>query len=193
MKKWKMVWVIAALALLPALSATAQAAMYMEGYVGGNGASNLGSTATVIGGWRLGVWFVPEGVLGLKYPNWLKHFGFYTDISVHGISSDRRELQGDGYIATFAFMPAVRWGFVKDEEVPFGRFQPYLAVGPAIFHADFNNFSGAKVSAALVMDAGIRGMLSRKFSVDVFFRYRYAQQNVTYNLFSGCVGFSYHF
>lgn len=193
MRRPKLAYFIAALALLLALSTAAPAAMYVEGYVGGNGASNLGGTATVIGGWRLGVWFVPEGVLGLKYPDWLKHFGFYTDISVHGINSNRSELRGDGYISTFAFMPVVRWGFVKDEEVPFGRFQPYLGVGPAIFFVNFDSFNGARVSSALVMDAGIRGMLSRKFSVDVFFRYRFAQQNVTYNLFSGCVGFSYHF
>ena len=192
MKKQKMVRFIAALALLLALSTVAQAALYVEGYVGGN-TSNLGGSPSVIGGWRLGTWFVPEGALGLNYPKWMRNFGFYTDISISQINSNRSSLQGTGYIATWGFMPVVRFGFVKDDEVPFGRFQPYLGIGPATFLARFNNFSGSKVSAALMMDAGVRYMFNRKFSMDLFLRYRYARQNVTYNLFSGMAGIAYHF
>lgn len=192
MKKQKMVCCIAALALLLALSTVAQAAMYVEGYVGGN-TSNLGGSPSVIGGWRLGTWFVPEGALGLNYPKWMRNFGFYTDISISQINSNRSSLQGTGYIATWAFMPVVRCGFIKDDEVPFGRLQPYLGIGPATFLARFDNFSGSKVSAALMMDAGVRYMFNRKFSMDLFLRYRYARQNVTYNLFSGIAGIAYHF
>jgi hypothetical protein len=192
MKKQQGVCLIAALALLLALSTMAQAAMYVEGYVGGN-ASNLGGSATVIGGWRLGMWFVPEGALGLKYPKWMKCLGFYTDISINSINTDRSSLQGTGYIATFGFMPVLRLGFIKDDEVPFGRFQPYLSIGPAIFLARFNNFSGSRTSPALMADGGVRYMFNRKFSVDLFLRYRYARQNVTYKLFSGMAGLAYHF
>ncbi len=84
MKKGKLVCVITGLALLLALSTVAQAAMYVEGYVGGN-ASNLGGSPTLIGGWRLGMWFVPEGALGLNYPRWMRSLGFYTDISISSV------------------------------------------------------------------------------------------------------------
>jgi hypothetical protein len=192
MKKRKMVCFILALALLLALSTIAQAAMYVEGYVGGN-ASNLGGNPTVIGGWRLGAWFVPEGALGLNYPQWMRSLGFYTDISIQQINSDRSSLQGTGYVATWGFIPVVRLGFVKDDEVPFGRFQPYLGIGPAIFLARFNNFSGSKVSPALMVDGGLRYMFNRKFSLDLCLRYRYARQNVIYKLVSGMAGLAYHF
>jgi Outer membrane protein beta-barrel domain len=192
MKKRKLVGVITALALLLALSTSALAAMYVEGYVGGN-TSNLGGGPTVIGGWRLGLWFVPEGALGFKYPKWMKYFGFYTDISINQINSNRSSLQGSGFITTWAFMPVVRLGFIKDDKVPFGRFQPYIGIGPATFLARFNNFSASRVSAALVTDAGIRYMFNRHVSVDLLVRYRYTQQNVTYKLFSGMAGIAYHF
>jgi opacity protein-like surface antigen len=192
MKKHGKILLIAALALLLALSTVAQAAMYVEGFLGGTTACNLGSGAPkLVGGGRLGLWLVPEGVLGLNYPDWMKYFGFYTDISGHWLNVNRGTTQENVGVATWAFMATGRIGFLKDDEVPFGRIQPYVGIGFADFVVSDSDSS--KATLALVMDAGVRYMFTKHFSVDLFFRYRHAQPNLTYNLFSGMAGIAYHF
>jgi hypothetical protein len=197
MKRWGKICVIAVLALLLAWSTAAQAAMYVEALLGGNTASSpAAGTPAVIGGGRVGLWFVNEGALAMKYPKWMKYFGFYTDITINGLSVNQAPFQGsNGYVAAWAFMFAGRCGFIKDKEVPFGHLQPYVGIGPAVVNVAFN-ISGNENSAftpGLVMDAGVRYMFNRKFSADLFFRYRYAQPNLTYNFFSGMMGIAYHF
>ncbi len=197
MKKWGKMCGMVALALLLALPTVAQGAMYVEALIGGNTASKpASSAAAVIGGGRVGFWCVPEGALGLNYPKWMQYFGFYTDITINGISVDQAPFTGsNGYVATWAFMFAGRCGFIKDEEVPFGHLQPYVAVGPAVVNVAFN-VSGNEHSAftaGLVMDAGVRYMFNKRFSADLFFRYRHASPDLTYNFYSGMAGLAYHF
>ena len=132
-----------------------------------------------------------------------------------------------GYVVTWAFMFAARYGFLPDEEVPFGRLQPWVAVGPGILFTGVRPkaqvYAGNNVGAiaspgwnfavtpALVVDAGVRYMFRKKFSVDLSFRYRYAKPNFdfdftdirgapsnlrfapTYHLFSGMIGIAHHF
>ena len=264
--------------LLPA--APARAEMYVEAYLGGVQGANTGMDVTsnhpgtfggtifqtlethqipgrldpaVIGGLKIGTWFVKEGFLGYNYPDWMKYLGFYLDFSYHRL--DFRKQTGDsvsfdnfiggfnpttnnffseGTAATLAFMFAARYGFLPDSEVPFGRLQPYVAVGPAILFSSqrpkissnsifnpppvfLNPYTikpGSQSSAniALAVDAGIRWMCLKNVSLDISFKYRFAQANYnfdyvdpldftrqsfnlnpTYHLFSGQVGAAYHF
>ena len=83
----------------------------------------------VIGGLKVGTWFVKEGVLGYNYPDWMKYLGFYIDFSyqrlniksggtslasdffqgVTGGGTTPNMLTSEGFAATLAFMFAGRY------------------------------------------------------------------------------------
>jgi len=151
--------------------------------------------------------------------------------------SNTGNFTSEGSIATWAYMFAARYGFYPDSEVPFGRLQPYVAVGPAIMFSSMSpkintlfvngvlrSFQASQISGgsqastniALALDAGIRIMALKNVSIDISFKYRYAQPSYTfrgidadnlpyfngpatfklnpvYELFSGQVGVAYHF
>jgi hypothetical protein len=232
-----------------------------------------GLDPAVLGGMKVGTWFVKEGTLGYDYPDWMKYLGFYLDFSYHRLNFANQPLgslqstfrvnsgaalgtkfpttvdplfgtksSSEGDVATLAFMFAARYGFLRDDEVPFGRLQPYIAVGPAIFFSSQQfvigavrpfpfiplQFTGytAKMGTAsatnigLAAETGFRYMALKNVSIDISFKYRYAQPSYsytlldpwnniqdpgnplnrtsvtmspTYNLFSGQVGVAYHF
>jgi hypothetical protein len=171
-------------------------------------------------GLRLGTWFVKEGFPKVDYPPWMRYFGCYFDFSYHRL--DYRPQQQDtvsidnvppvfslkavpndkhtnrflseARVFTLAFMLAARYGFLPTEQMPFGRLQPYIALGPGIFIMDqevtiqtmsyiaekrmFNNWfnispqSNTSVSICLIGDAGLRWMFTKHVSADLFFRFR---------------------
>lgn len=165
-----------------------------------------------MGGLKIGTWFVREGFLGFNYPDWMKYLGFYIDFSYHRLNLRRTgghfndfiggalaasgvpfNFFSEGNAATLAFMFAARYGFFPDSEVPFGRLQPYVAVGPAVlFTSQTPSFripiSGFDVDAdsqstaviALAVDAGVRWMALKNVSIDVCFNYRYAEPSFRY-------------
>ena len=260
--------------LLLTLSVAAQAEVYVESFLGGTTAAQLGSASlqvnelppvgstrfsinsgsvqpSLLGGGRLGTWFVPGGFLGFNYPNWMKYFGFYTDVSyqalnVNGVSiqpnssnlvfSPGGDFSTSGFVVTWAFMFAGRYGFLPTKEVPFGRLQPWVGIGPAVLFTAIwpkhtvnvvinpggpggvdslswnKNINGAfAVTPGLVLDAGVRYMISQKISLSLSFRYRYARPDFhwdfssdnggtaqlkfspTYSLLSGMAGLAFHF
>jgi opacity protein-like surface antigen len=276
----------AALVVMPG---SARSEVYVEAYLGGVQGANADMSFTthhplwpppefdtshenhyvpgrldpaVMGGLKIGTWFVKEGFLGGNYPDWLQYFGFYLDFSYHRLDFRRQvgstvavddsgvnpTLVGqnlfwsEGNAATLAFMFAGRYGFLKDSEVPFGRVQPYVAVGPAIFFASqqpalmsfavsaINDFflaaphppgsipytlkpgSDSDVTIALAVETGVRYMALKNVSIDISFKYRFAEPRFSYNytdpldgtrqsltlrptfhLFSGQIGVAYHF
>ncbi|MCX5893014.1 MAG: hypothetical protein NTW80_08605, partial [Deltaproteobacteria bacterium] len=213
------------------------------GSISGTTNRSLSTAPSVLGGLKLGTWFVPTGTLGYSYPDWMKYFGFYTDFSYQRLDARRQvvarlpagfvgniEIESEGSVATWDFMFAARYGFLQDSEVPFGRLQPYVAVGPAVMFSsrdaklsapginmanNVNVLSGwglgntGSTNIALAAEAGIRYMCLKNVSVDISFKYRYANPSFnynnisgsgvsldlqpTYNLFSGQVGVAYHF
>jgi opacity protein-like surface antigen len=169
-----------------------------------------GPNAAVIAGLKLGTWFVPTGFLGYGYPDWMKYFGFYTDFSFHRLDARRQQFgffdptgafvgnadfHSEGTVATWAFMFAARYGFFPDSEVPFGRLQPYVAVGPAVMFStqrpkldngvNFSPGSADSTDICLAVDAGLRYMCLKNVSVDLSFKYRYAKPSYDYTGFGG--------
>jgi outer membrane protein W len=199
------------------------------------------------GGLKIGYWFTPQGTYAASwYQDWMKYFGFFTDFSYHRLSHSNQSgswnsavpflfgtvgADSTGFLATWAFMFAARYGFLQDSEVPFGRLQPYVAVGPAIFFSNQKlNLSGsAPVLAAnwglqtgnsdsttvgLAAELGLRYFFNKAVSVEASFKYRYfspsyhyagntgigafntgysVSASPTFNLYSGQLGFAYHF
>jgi opacity protein-like surface antigen len=223
------------------LSGPVKAEMYVEAYLGGVKAADMGtstiwnyptfpgfndaailpgvSNTSVIGGLKLGTWFVPTGFLGYHYPAWMKYFGFYTDFSFHRLNLCNAQGHGNDYyngtpqgtfpfnfksegtVATWAFMFAARYGFLPDQEVPFGRLQPYVAVGPAIMFSsqhpalNFTTINGgistgaqSSTNIALALDAGLRYMCLRNVSIDLSFKYRRANPNYTFSGIDSSLG-----
>lgn len=203
----------------------------------------------VLGGLKLGYWFTPQGTYAAAwYQDWMKYFGFYTDISYHrlsysnqagtwngtlGVSRGVIGFDSSGYALTWAFMFAARYGFLPDSEVPFGRLQPYIAVGPALifsaqrvnarwtvpafgFANGINTDNAYSTDVGIATEVGLRYFFNKAVSVEASFKYRYFSPSYSFsgstalpvvpfnmaysipskpdfNLFSGQLGFAYHF
>ena len=190
-------------------------------------------SSDIIGGAKIGTWFSQQGFPGYDFPEWMKYFGCYFDFNINdnnylrGVGSRRMYVSpvnvppgtlpfqhykflGNGPIITLGLMFAARYGFLPTEKVPFGKLQPYVGVGPALFITAFSptmmfqpvstlvfpeptpddskvfqNFpasSKTTVSIGLATELGLRYMITRFLSVEVSGKYRYTSFSTTYNL-----------
>lgn len=119
------------------------------------------------------------------------------------------EVDNDGSAFTLAFMFALRYGFFPTEKVPFGRLQPYIAVGPAIVfsHQDLD-ITVCRVTAgrpgqpksvkyvvdpdgqnsvdiALAVETGARLMVRKNVSVELTFKWRHVKPHYQFEAFNG--------
>lgn len=124
-----------------------------------------------------------------------------------GVPVGRAFFWDEGSAWTLAFMFVGRYGFLPDSDVPFGRLQPYIAVGPAIFFSHMEIDPGGSDSQhdlGLAVESGVRYMALKNVSVNLAFKYRYFESSYrgfnftgtiepTFHLFSGILGVAYHF
>ena len=120
--------------------------------------ADVGIQPSVIGGATIGYDFVNSGFGAYAWPDWMKYFSFAMDITynrlnIHGgqtvdatfqdvnlgnvCSANNMYLKGYEVAWTFLFM--AHYGFMPDSEVPSGRINPYIGVGPAILWSGFEN------------------------------------------------------
>ncbi|MBM4283863.1 MAG: hypothetical protein FJ128_01250 [Deltaproteobacteria bacterium] len=183
----------------------------------------------VQGGLKLGTWFVREGALGFNYPGFLKHFGFFLDFSYHRLNYMRSQrdvyiadasnsfpvgtarlyFHSEGAAACLAFMFAGRLGYAKSPDFPYGRLQPYLALGPALLFTSqhpkldfvwgllgkvgYHPNSDSTVAPALAVETGLRYLALKNVSLDFSFKYRFARPSYHFNFRDPATGFRHSF
>ncbi len=169
----------------------------------------------VIGGLTIGYDFVNTGFGGYAYPDWMKYFSFATDFTYNRMSVRSQQLtlkninvngaviqpfnlpvnvalpgtRVDGFMAAWTFLFMAHYGFLPDSEVPSGRLVPYVGVGPCILFSGINLKSlgsNGSTDIALVAEGGLRFMALKNVSIDLAFRYRYA--NPSYEFSSSALG-----
>jgi opacity protein-like surface antigen len=217
-KKTYVVGVAVLLAALLAMAGVAQSAMWVGAEIGGNftapsdirvnGNSLGGNTSfspAVIGGAIIGYDFVNAGFGGYAWPDWMKYFSIATDITYNRLNVDASGNAGEGVgsllpggsrlegsALAWTWMLMAHYGFLPDSEIPTGRVNPYVGVGPAIVWTTIDAGSisvgpyppgrqfrgiggGTATNIALVAEAGIRWVCFKQVSVDTAYRFRYLE------------------
>ena len=217
-----------------------QAEPYVELYAGPNFATNMDPSfdfsrgmffrtakdvavdpSFIIGG-KFGYWFNKE-----SFPAWMKYFGVELDISYNPLNwpsqkvlvdpiNTKFDISNKGYSISTVLLFLFRYGFLPDQEVPFGRLQPYVGIGPMLFYTYTKlgigfDFRSNEADPGFAVESGIRYMLRKNISLNIGFRYRrvlahvdtddtifdadrhYIVMQTTYNLFNVMLGAAYHF
>jgi hypothetical protein len=230
------VGVVVLLAALLALPGVGQSAMWVGAEIGGNFPLNskieVGPltvndakfSPAVIGGATIGYDFVNAGFGAYAWPDWMKYFSFATDItynalntpssqtvsgSIAGLGSGQATIgRFKGHELVWTFMLMAHYGFFPDSEIPTGRVNPYIGVGPAIVWSSLDSGdvgvgSAHATNIALVVEPGIRWVCLKNVSIDTAMRWRYASPSWdfagetarinTFNQLAFLVRANYHF
>jgi hypothetical protein len=104
-------------------------------------------------------------------PKYAKYFGVSMDYMWNGLNTNG--VYGIGNQNALSFLGIVKYPINTSKEYPGGKLAPYIGVGPGVVWTSLNGANAT--NAALVVEPGIRYMLTPKFSVDGAYRFRTCQ------------------
>jgi len=196
---------------LGASFASSQDLKYNNGALFNNGFATFGTgkftvsnnkfDAGVVGGIKLGYFFKTCPYLGLEGESSVGPTNVTRgtrSVSPAVLGSNQVIIPSTSWLNWITALHLVgRYGFVKDNEVPFGRLQPYVGIGPAV-DVIYDPNDSAKNFALDVM-GGVRFMLMKNLSAFVEYKYNHqfspeleAHQVQVYNFNGlGTASFSY--
>lgn len=211
-KKTAVLCLVVLVAALFALPGVGRAAMWVGAEIGGNfpgdtkikfsapgggsaTANNVAFKPSVIGGATIGYDFVNSGFGAYNWPSWMRFFSFALDMTYNNLFIPSQSVNFNngglatigrinGYCAALTFLFMFHYGLFPDSEIPTGRVNPYIGVGPAIAWTglDGGKLGGGQATStnlALVVEPGIRWVAFPHVSIDTAFRYRMVSP--TYN------------
>jgi hypothetical protein len=131
---------------------------------------NLSGRSSPLFGLRLGRWLD-----NLEVP-WL---GIAADVSYFRPAPDVQTVP-------ISLLLMARYGFLKDQEFPRGRLQPYAAVGPALFISNVSGSIGFQEAEDTSRDIGLDTRLGVAYLIDsnwaAFTEYRFTHVSPSWNV-----------
>jgi opacity protein-like surface antigen len=145
-------------------------------YAGLTTAHNVAMSAGVLGGLKFGYFTHTYPWFGLEVEtNFTRQDVWNQTVSISpalGGSNTASLVTSNWYIWNNSIKLMGRYGFLPDSEVPFGRLQPYVGIGPG-FEVIYSQTDSAK-NFSLEVEAGIRYMMLK--NVSAFLEYKFSQQ-----------------
>jgi opacity protein-like surface antigen len=145
-------------------------------YSGLTTAHNVALSAGMLGGLKLGYFTHAYPWFGMEIEtNFTRQDVWNQTVSVSpalGGSRTASLVTSNWYIWNNSIKFMGRYGFLPDSEVPFGRLQPYVGIGPG-FEVIYSQADSAK-NFSLEVEAGIRYMMLK--NVSAFLEYKFSQQ-----------------
>jgi outer membrane protein W len=143
-------------------------------------AQNVGLSSSMVGGMKGGYFFHSFPYLGLEGEfNFTRNYAPEQTVKISPPLPPNNRIPGTQAlfprqginIMTLAMHLVARYGFIKDEEVPFGRLQPYVGIGPG-FTVIYGQADSAKNFGIDGM-LGLRFMLRRNLSLFTEFKFNH--------------------
>jgi opacity protein-like surface antigen len=159
---------------------------YPDGFILNNGLTRTSQGSATLFGNQFNTSLTGGVKLGY-FTHTIPYLGLEVESSVNNSYVNRRTLsvnrpiQGASQVAvpndtwinwTTALHIVGRYGFLPDKEVPFGRLQPYVGIGPAVIVL-YEDIDSAKNFGIDVM-AGVRYMFTK--NIGAFVEYKYNHQ-----------------